>query len=102
MEFQFGTNWARFSRYAGNVVGQTLGMESLLAFFLESSFLSLLVFGEKRLSRLGHFFAAGDRAGLQTALGWFAIGLPLALVYLAVVFRLHRGKAVAAATGEGY
>ncbi len=58
MEFQFGTNWARFSRYAGNVVGHTLAMEGLFAFFLESSFLSLLVWGEKRLSRRGHFFAA--------------------------------------------
>ena len=58
MEFQFGTNWASFSRYAGNVVGHTLGMEGLFAFFLESSFLSLLVFGEKRLSRFGHFLAA--------------------------------------------
>jgi cytochrome bd ubiquinol oxidase subunit I len=58
MEFQFGTNWARFSRYAGNVVGHTLAMEGLFAFFLESSFLSLLVWGEKRLSRVGHFFAA--------------------------------------------
>ena len=58
MEFQFGTNWARFSRYAGNVIGHTLAMEGLFAFFLESSFLSLLVFGEKRLSRAGHFLAA--------------------------------------------
>ncbi len=47
MEFQFGTNWAHFSRYAGNVVGHTLAMEGLFAFFLESSFLSLLVFGER-------------------------------------------------------
>lgn len=46
--------------------------------------------------------SVGDRSGLQTALGWFAIGLPLALVYLAVIFRLHRGKAIAAAPGEGY
>jgi cytochrome d ubiquinol oxidase subunit I len=59
MEFQFGTNWARFSRYAGNVIGHTLAMEGLFAFFLESSFLSLLVWGEKRLSRFGHFLAAG-------------------------------------------
>jgi cytochrome d ubiquinol oxidase subunit I len=59
MEFQFGTNWARFSRYAGNVVGHTLAMEGLFAFFLESTFLGLLVFGEKRLSRIGHFLAAG-------------------------------------------
>ena len=58
MEFQFGTNWARFSRYAGNVIGQTLAMEGLFAFFLESTFLALLVWGEKRLSRRGHFFAA--------------------------------------------
>ena len=48
MEFQFGTNWARFSRYAGGVIGQTLAMEGLFAFFLESSFLGLLVFGERR------------------------------------------------------
>jgi cytochrome d ubiquinol oxidase subunit I len=58
MEFQFGTNWAAFSRYAGGVVGQTLAMEGLFAFFLESSVLGLLVFGERRLGRLGHFLAA--------------------------------------------
>jgi cytochrome bd ubiquinol oxidase subunit I len=58
MEFQFGTNWAGFSRYAGGVVGQTLAMEGLFAFFLESSFLGLLVFGERRLGRRGHFLAA--------------------------------------------
>jgi len=58
MEFQFGTNWANFSRYAGNVIGHTLAIEGLFAFFLESTFLSLLVFGEKRLGRIGHFGAA--------------------------------------------
>jgi cytochrome d ubiquinol oxidase subunit I len=58
MEFQFGTNWARLSRFAGGVIGHTLGMESLFAFFLESSFLALLVRGERRLSRRGHFLAA--------------------------------------------
>jgi len=58
MEFQFGTNWARFSRFAGNVVGHTLAMEGLFAFFLESSFLSLLVWGEKRLGKRGHFLAS--------------------------------------------
>lgn len=58
MEFQFGTNWARFSRYAGGVIGQTLAMEGLFAFFLESSFLGLLVFGERRLGRIGHFLAS--------------------------------------------
>jgi cytochrome d ubiquinol oxidase subunit I len=58
MEFQFGTNWARFSRFAGGVIGQTLAMEGLFAFFLESSFLGLLVFGERRLSRVHHCLAA--------------------------------------------
>jgi cytochrome d ubiquinol oxidase subunit I len=58
MEFQFGTNWAAFSRYAGKVIGHTLGMEGLFAFFLESSFLALLVFGEKRVGRMGHFWCA--------------------------------------------
>ena len=58
MEFQFGTNWAKFSRYAGSVIGQTLAMEGLFAFFLESSFLFLLVWGERRLSKIGHFLAA--------------------------------------------
>src|SRR6187399_1190051 len=57
MEFQFGTNWAGFSTYAGPVVGHTLGMEGLFAFFLESSFLGVLLFGEKRLSRRGHLAA---------------------------------------------
>ena len=50
MEFQFGTNWAVFSRFAGGVIGQTLAMEGMFAFFLESSFLGLFLFGEKRLS----------------------------------------------------
>lgn len=58
MEFQFGTNWARFSTFAGPVIGHTLAMEGLFAFFLESSFLSLLVWGEKRFGPKTHFAAA--------------------------------------------
>lgn len=58
MEFQFGTNWARFSRSAGGVIGQTLAMEGVFSFFLESSFLGLFLYGEKRLGRIGHWFAA--------------------------------------------
>jgi cytochrome d ubiquinol oxidase subunit I len=58
MEFQFGTNWARFSKYAGGVIGQTLAMEGMFAFFIESAFLGLFLFGEQRLSRRGHFWAA--------------------------------------------
>lgn len=58
MEFQFGTNWAAFSHQTGAVIGQTLAMEGIFAFFLESSFLALLVFGEGRLSRGAHFATA--------------------------------------------
>ena len=58
MEFQFGTNWSRFSKAAGGVIGQLLAMEGVYSFFLESTFLGLLVFGEKKLGRVGHWFAA--------------------------------------------
>ena len=58
MEFQFGTNWAGFSAFAGSVIGNTLGMEGLFAFFLESSFLAVLVWGEERVGRMGHWLAS--------------------------------------------
>jgi len=58
MEFQFGTNWAGFSRYAGGVIGQTLAMEGMFAFFLESAFVGALIWGEKRLGQRYHFLAA--------------------------------------------
>jgi cytochrome d ubiquinol oxidase subunit I len=58
MEFQFGTNWARFSRDAGGVIGQTLAMEGVYSFFLESAFLGLFVYGESRLSPKLHWLSA--------------------------------------------
>ncbi len=58
MEFQFGTNWAQFSAMTGGVIGQTLAMEGIFAFFLESSFLALLIWGERRLGPRKHFLAA--------------------------------------------
>ena len=58
MEFQFGTNWAGFSNYAGGVIGQTLAMEGMFAFFLESAFIGALILGEKRLGPRYHFIAA--------------------------------------------
>jgi cytochrome bd ubiquinol oxidase subunit I len=58
MEFQFGTNWAGFSKYAGGVIGQTLAMEGMFAFFLESAFIGALIFGEKRLGPRYHFLTA--------------------------------------------
>ena len=58
MEFQFGTNWSHFSRFAGGVIGQTLAMEGMYAFFLESAFLGLFLHGEKRLSPKAHWLSA--------------------------------------------
>jgi cytochrome d ubiquinol oxidase subunit I len=58
MEFQFGTNWSAFSRAAGGVIGHTLAMEGLYSFFLESSFLGLLLYGDRILGRVGHWLAA--------------------------------------------
>jgi len=58
LEFQFGTNWSRFSQFAGGVIGTTLAMEGVFAFFLESTFLGLFLFGEKRLGPRGHFVSA--------------------------------------------
>ncbi|HVW71115.1 MAG TPA: cytochrome ubiquinol oxidase subunit I [Steroidobacteraceae bacterium] len=54
MEFQFGTNWAYYSHYVGDIFGAPLALEGLMAFFLESTFVGLFFFGWQRLSKLGH------------------------------------------------
>src|SRR5690606_2138052 len=54
MEFQFGTNWAYYSHYVGDIFGAPLAIEGLMAFFLESTFVSLFFFGWERLSKLQH------------------------------------------------
>ena len=69
MEFQFGTNWAGFSRYSGGVIGQTLAMEGMFAFFLESAFVGALIWGEGRLGPRYHFLAV-----LAVALGSWISG----------------------------
>ncbi|HET9870473.1 MAG TPA: cytochrome ubiquinol oxidase subunit I, partial [bacterium] len=57
MEFQFGTNWAAYSRFVGDVFGSALAAEGIFAFFLESGFLALLLFGWDRIGRGVHLFA---------------------------------------------
>ena len=57
MEFEFGTNWATYSRFVGDVFGSALAAEGIFAFFLESGFLAVLVFGWNRVSPGMHFFA---------------------------------------------
>lgn len=73
MEFQFGTNWAVFSKYAGGVIGQTLAMEGTFAFFLESSFIGLFLFGEKRLGQALHWLSAFLIFVGTWLSGWFII-----------------------------
>ncbi|MEM0915103.1 MAG: cytochrome ubiquinol oxidase subunit I, partial [Planctomycetota bacterium] len=57
MEFQFGTNWAAYSRFVGDVFGSALAAEGIFAFFLESGFLAVLVFGWNRVGPKMHFFS---------------------------------------------
>ena len=57
MEFQFGTNWAKYSRFVGDVFGSALAAEGIFAFFLESSFLAILVFGWDRVTPKVHFIS---------------------------------------------
>lgn len=57
MEFQFGTNWATYSRYVGDVFGSALAAEGVFAFFLESGFLALLLFGWDKVGPKTHFFS---------------------------------------------
>jgi len=57
MEFEFGTNWATYSRFVGDVFGSALAAEGIFAFFLESGFLAVLLFGWDKVGRKMHFFA---------------------------------------------
>jgi cytochrome d ubiquinol oxidase subunit I len=58
MEFQFGTNWSKFSQYSGGVIATALAMEGVFAFFLESSFLGIFLFGERRFGQKIHWLSA--------------------------------------------
>ena len=73
MEFQFGTNWGGFSKYAGGVIGQTLAMEGMFAFFLESAFIGVLLYGERRLGPRLHLLAAVGLAVGSWLSGYFIL-----------------------------
>ncbi|MBV1699230.1 MAG: cytochrome ubiquinol oxidase subunit I [Hyphomicrobiales bacterium] len=72
LSYQFGTNWSRFSATVGNVVGPLIGYEVLTAFFLEATFLSVLLFGGERVPRWLHVFS-GIAVAFGTALSAFWI-----------------------------
>jgi len=73
MEFQFGTNWGEFTKFSGGVIGQTLAMEGMFSFFLESALVGALVWGEQRLGPRKHFLAALGVAIGSWASGYFII-----------------------------
>lgn len=99
MEFQFGTNWARFSQFAGGVIGQTLAMEGMFAFFLESTFLGLFLFGEKRLSPRAHV-ASGVALWLGAWLsGYFIVATDAWMQHPVGYTRLPDGRASLANAG---
>jgi cytochrome bd ubiquinol oxidase subunit I len=94
MEFQFGTNWAVYSRYVGDVFGSALAAEGIFAFFLESGFLALLVFGWDKVSAKMHFFAT-----LMVALGsifsaiWIVVAISWQQTPAGFVIRDHQSPA---------
>src|SRR2546421_12168652 len=58
MEFQFGTHWDYYPHYVGYIFGAPLAIDSLMAFFLEATFVGLFFFGWERLARVGHLAGA--------------------------------------------
>src|SRR6266481_7395295 len=75
MEFQFGTNWAYYAHYVGDIFGAPLAIEGLVAFFLESTFVGLFFFGWERLSKIGHLIVTGLVAlGSSLSALWILIG----------------------------
>src|SRR3989304_922198 len=92
MEFQFGTNWAAFSHLAGPVVGQTLFMEGVFAFFAESSFLGVFLFAEKRVSRGLHWLSS-IMVALGAVVSGFFIVATNAWMQHPVGYRMNGGRA---------
>lgn len=92
MEFQFGTNWAAYSRFVGDVFGSPLAAEALVSFFLESVFLGVLVFGWDRVSKRMHLFAAT----------MVALGATLSALWIVVANSWQHTPAGYHIVGEGF
>lgn len=72
-EFQFGMNWSAYSRFVGDIFGAPLAMEGLIAFFLESTFLGMWIFGRDLLSPRVHLASIWLAAGGSTISAWFIL-----------------------------
>ena len=92
MEFQFGTNWAGYSRFVGDIFGAPLAAEGVFAFFLESGFLGLLLFGRKRISSFVRWLAA-TMVWLGSTLSAFWIIVANSWMQTPAGFRIANGRA---------
>jgi cytochrome d ubiquinol oxidase subunit I len=92
MEFEFGTNWATYSRFVGDIFGAPLAAEGIFAFFLESGFLGLLILGRKRISSSVRWFAS-LMVALGTTLSAFWIIVANSWMQTPAGFRLANGRA---------
>ncbi len=92
MEFQFGTNWASYSRFVGDIFGAPLAAEGVLAFFLESGFLGLLLFGRERISSFVRWLAA-TMVWLGATLSAFWIIVANSWMQTPAGFRVANGRA---------
>ncbi|MEA2129644.1 MAG: cytochrome bd ubiquinol oxidase subunit [Solirubrobacteraceae bacterium] len=92
LEFQFGTNWAAFSNYAGGVIGQTLAMEGVFAFFAESAFIGVFLAGRGRVGERLHWISALMLLAGSWISGFFIIATN-AWMQHPVAYTLHHGRA---------
>ncbi len=93
MEFEFGTNWAAYSRFVGDIFGAPLAAEGVFAFFLESGFLGLLVLGRKRIGSFTRWFASAMVA-LGTSLSAFWILVANSWMQTPAGYRVEGGRAL--------
>jgi len=93
MEFEFGTNWAGYSRFVGDIFGAPLAAEGILSFFLESGFLGLLVFGRRRISSFVRWLASA-MVSLGTVLSAFWILVANSWMQTPAGYRIEGGRAL--------
>ncbi len=93
MEFQFGTNWSQYAKFVGDIFGAPLAAEGVMAFFLESTFFGLLIFGRDKISRGMRFFAA-SMVALGSILSAFWIIVANSWQQTPVAFKVEGGRAV--------
>jgi cytochrome bd ubiquinol oxidase subunit I len=93
MEFAFGTNWANYSRFVGNIFGAPLAAEGLIAFFLESTFLGILLFGRKRVSK-GFYYVSAWLVWVGSLLSALWILIANSWMQTPAGYKIEDGKAI--------